>query len=134
MRAGALRESWQVGSLALRGTPFDLDRYDCLVVEGFFAGGVFGNRLEQGSYNAFGRLVGTGLDDAFHTCASEHFPGTVASVKDTVAEEDEHIAWLGFERELFILGIVKQARRKSCRLDDFHVPVVHVEGAWQAGV
>ena len=37
----ALRESGQDGSLALRGTPFDLDCYHGLVIEGIFAGGVF---------------------------------------------------------------------------------------------
>src|ERR1700723_3810792 len=68
-------------SLALSGTAFDLDRDHRLIVKGFHALGMFGDRLEDRLHHAVSRLLFASCDQFFDAGAAKQIPCLVARVE-----------------------------------------------------
>src|SRR5258708_30740661 len=101
-----------------------------LVIERFDSGGVFGYSLEEGIHDTIGGTVRTLGNGLLYSTSTEQLTLPITGVKDTVAEEDEHVSRFHTELELVIVCLVKQSEGQTGGFDDLVAPVtVHVDGA-----
>src|SRR5208282_995853 len=121
-------------SLPFAWAAFDFDGHHRLVVEGFNAGGVLGDGAEDVRDHAIRRLLGASGNNFLDAFGAKRLAMTVTGVENTVAEEHEHVAGLGFESELVVVGFVEQAEWKSSGFDGFNFAVVAIERERQARI
>ena len=95
----------------------DAEDDDGFVVEVGGAGLEVGDGLEDGVDCGLGGGVVLGLEEFGETLVAEHVAGGVDGVDDAVGEEDDEVAGLGGEGELFVLGVGKEAEREAFGLN-----------------
>src|SRR5205085_6358429 len=122
------------GSFLRAGAAFNLDRDYGLVIERFCPAGVGGHGLKYCLYDFAGGAVPIGGDDLLHSLASEKLACGIACIEYTVAEKDEQIPRLGFERELVVLDFIEQPEGQACGFDNLYLPLSTTDRSGQAGV
>ena len=76
-----------------------------------------GDCLEDGIDGGLRGGVVLGLEEFGETLVAEHVAGGVDGVDDTVGEEDDEVARLRGEGELFVLGVGKEAEGEAFGLN-----------------
>jgi len=87
----------------------------------FGAGLEAGNCVDDAIYGSLGAVVTLAFEDGVETFVAEHFAFRVDGVDDAVGEEDDDIAGLCGEGELFVLGVGEESQGEPLRLDGAYV-------------
>src|SRR5579863_3408204 len=121
-------------SLALPGSSFDANHDDGLIVECVLCSGMLADCGENCVDDSIGRGIAILRDNLFEPSTSEKIAGTIASVENAIAEENEQLAGFGLECELVVFGIIEKPERQAGSFDEFCFAPAAINRARQAGV